>query len=53
MHICFLNKLDLVKTKGYNIEVVWESDFKSDRTIIEKIINKYEQQNNTSTPERS
>ena len=47
------DKLDLVKTKGYNIEVIWESDFKSDRTIIEKIINKYEQQKNNSTPERS
>jgi len=47
------NKLDLIKSKGYYIEVVWESDFNSDKTIIEKIINKYEQQNNVSTPERS
>ena len=47
------NKLDLIKSKGYNLEVVWEADFNSDKTIIEKIINKYEQQNNVSTPERS
>jgi G:T-mismatch repair DNA endonuclease (very short patch repair protein) len=36
------NKIDLIKEKGYNLEVVWESDYKSDKTIINKIIKKYD-----------
>lgn len=35
-------KIDLIKQKGYNLEVVWESDYKSDKTIINKIIKKYD-----------
>jgi G:T-mismatch repair DNA endonuclease (very short patch repair protein) len=47
------SKLDLIKSKGYNIEVIWEFDFKSNKTIIEEIIFKYERQQKNSTPERS
>jgi hypothetical protein len=47
------DKLDLIKSKGYNIEVIWEFDFKSNKTIIEEIIFKYERQQKNSTPERS
>jgi G:T-mismatch repair DNA endonuclease (very short patch repair protein) len=36
------NKIDLVIEKGYNLEVVWESDYKSDKTIINKLIKKYD-----------
>lgn len=36
------NKIDLIKEKGYNLEVVWESDYKSDKTIINKLIKKYD-----------
>jgi G:T-mismatch repair DNA endonuclease (very short patch repair protein) len=46
-------KLDLIRKKGYNIEVIWEFDFKSNKTIIEEIIFKYERQKNNSTPGRS
>jgi G:T-mismatch repair DNA endonuclease (very short patch repair protein) len=46
-------KLDLIRKKGYNIEVIWEFDFRSNKTIIEEIILKYERQKNNSTPGRS
>ena len=36
------NKIDLAVEKGYNLEVVWESDYKSDKTIINKLIKKYD-----------
>lgn len=36
------NKIDLVTGKGYNLEVVWESDYKLDKTIINKLIKKYD-----------
>ena len=36
------NKIDLIKENGYNLEIVWESDFKDDNTIINKIIKKYD-----------
>lgn len=36
------NKIDLIKNKGYNLEVVWESDYKSDKTIINNLIKKYD-----------
>lgn len=35
-------KLELLKSFGYNLEVVWEDDYKSDKTIINNIINKYD-----------
>jgi len=35
------NKLDLAKTNGYNIEIIWESDYKRDKNIINQIIEKY------------
>jgi G:T-mismatch repair DNA endonuclease (very short patch repair protein) len=35
-------KVDLILENGYNLEVVWESDYKKDKTIINKIIKKYE-----------
>jgi G:T-mismatch repair DNA endonuclease (very short patch repair protein) len=36
------NKVDLILKKGYNLEVVWESDLKNDHTIINKLIKKYD-----------
>ena len=36
------NKIDLIKGKGYNLEIVWESDLKEDNTLINKIIKKYD-----------
>jgi len=36
------NKIDLIKKSGYNLEIVWESDLKSDPTIINKLIKKYD-----------
>ena len=36
------NKIDLIKEKGYNLEIVWESDLKEDNTIINKLIKKYD-----------
>lgn len=47
-----LRKLELIKSYGYNLEIVWESDLKSDPDIIKKIINKYDSKNNFA-PERS
>ena len=35
-------KLELLRNFGYNLEVVWEDDYKSDKTIINNIINKYD-----------
>lgn len=35
-------KIDLIKHYGYNLEVVWESDYKKDNTIINKLIKKYD-----------
>ena len=46
------NKLELIKNNGYILEVIWESDFKSNDKIIKHIIEKYVT-NNSSTPERS
>jgi len=40
-----LRKLELIKSYGYNLEVIWESDYKSDPNIIKKIINKYDKSN--------
>jgi len=36
------NKIDLIKEYGYNLEVVWESDYNTDKSIINKIIKKYD-----------
>jgi G:T-mismatch repair DNA endonuclease (very short patch repair protein) len=36
------NKIDLIRSYGYNLEVVWESDLKEDNTIINKLIKKYD-----------
>jgi|694.fasta_scaffold138646_1 hypothetical protein len=36
------NKVDIILNNGYNLEVVWESDYISDRTIINKLIKKYD-----------
>ncbi len=36
------NKIDLIKEKGYNLEIVWESGLKEDNTIINKLIKKYD-----------
>lgn len=35
------SKVDLIKSYGYNIEVVWECDFNTDNKIIETILDKY------------
>jgi G:T-mismatch repair DNA endonuclease (very short patch repair protein)/predicted transcriptional regulator len=47
-----LLKLELIKELGYNIEVVWESDYKKDKQIIKNIINNYDNRNKNA-PERS
>lgn len=36
------NKIDLIKSYGYNLEIVWESELKEDNTIINKLIKKYD-----------
>jgi hypothetical protein len=36
------DKIDLIKNSGYNLEIVWESDLKNDRTLIYKLIKKYD-----------
>jgi len=38
-------RIDLIKSFGYTLEVVWESELKSDNKIIKKIINKYVNRN--------
>ena len=35
-------KIDLIKSYGYNLEVIWESDLKHDNNKIIEIINKYD-----------
>jgi G:T-mismatch repair DNA endonuclease (very short patch repair protein) len=35
-------KIDLIRRNGYNLEIVWESDLKSDNTLINKLIKKYD-----------
>jgi G:T-mismatch repair DNA endonuclease (very short patch repair protein) len=32
------HKIDLIREKGYNLEIVWESDLKKDHTLINKLI---------------
>jgi G:T-mismatch repair DNA endonuclease (very short patch repair protein) len=36
------HKIDLIREKGYNLEIVWESDLKKDHTLINKLIKKYD-----------
>lgn len=36
------NKIDLIKSKGYNLEVIWETDYEKNHKIIEEILKKYE-----------
>jgi|688.fasta_scaffold47265_5 hypothetical protein len=45
-------KLELVRSYGYNLEVVWETDLKHDKNLIKKIINIYDK-SITNAPERS
>jgi len=42
-------KLELAKNLGYNLEVIWESDYKSDSNIINQILTKYDTRNNTTS----
>jgi G:T-mismatch repair DNA endonuclease (very short patch repair protein) len=46
------NKLELIRNYGYNLEVVWESDLKTNNDIILEIIHKYDKKHNFA-PERS
>lgn len=46
------NKLELIRNYGYNLEVVWETDLKTNNDIILEIIHKYDKQHNFA-PERS
>jgi G:T-mismatch repair DNA endonuclease (very short patch repair protein) len=46
------SKLDLVKSCGYNVEVIWEKQFRNNEQIIENIISKYDTKSIT-TPKRS
>jgi len=46
------NKLELIKSYGYNLEVIWEKDLKNSNKLIENIISKYDTKFNP-TPERS
>ena len=36
------DKVDLIKEKGYNLEVVWESQLKKNPKLINQIIKKYD-----------
>lgn len=36
------SKVDLIKSYNYNLEVIWETDFKSNKDIIKNLIKKYE-----------
>lgn len=43
------SKLELIKSYGYNLEVIWESDLKNNNKQLFSILEKYDKQNN-STP---
>jgi G:T-mismatch repair DNA endonuclease (very short patch repair protein) len=45
-------KLELIKSYGYNLEVIWEKDLKNNNKLIENIISRYDTKFN-SAPERS
>jgi G:T-mismatch repair DNA endonuclease (very short patch repair protein) len=47
-----VKKLELIKSYGYNLEVIWEKDLKNNNKLIENIISKYDTKFN-SAPERS
>jgi G:T-mismatch repair DNA endonuclease (very short patch repair protein) len=36
------NKVDLIIKRGYNLEIIWESDLKDDPDLINKILKKYD-----------
>lgn len=38
---CFFKYIDLIKSYGYNLEVVWEGDLKLNNKLIEIIIQNY------------
>jgi G:T-mismatch repair DNA endonuclease (very short patch repair protein) len=38
-------RIDYLKNLGYNLEVIWESDFKNDNKIINIILDKYAKSN--------
>jgi G:T-mismatch repair DNA endonuclease (very short patch repair protein) len=46
------DKLDLIRSNGYNLEVIWEGDLKNNNKLIKNIITKYVT-NINSTPEWS
>ena len=46
------SKLDLIKSCGYNVEVIWEKQFRNNEQIIENIISKYDTKSITA-PKRS
>ena len=48
------NKLYLTEKHNYNCEVIWEMDYKKDKNIINKILEKYEstQNKNYCNPKR-
>lgn len=52
MRVFLLKKVELVKSYGYNLEVVWEGDLKLNNKLINIIIQKYVSKFK-STPERS
>lgn len=33
--------VDLIRNNGYNLEVIWEQEFKNDNKLINKILEKY------------
>ena len=45
-------KLELIKSYGYNLEVIWEKGLKNNNKLIENIISRYDTKFN-SAPERS
>ena len=46
------SKLDLIESCGYNVEVIWEREFRDNQSIIEEIISKYDTKSITA-PKRS
>jgi G:T-mismatch repair DNA endonuclease (very short patch repair protein) len=46
------SKLDLIKSCGYNVEVIWEKQFRNNEQIIENLISKYDTKSITA-PKRS
>jgi len=38
-------KIDLIKSNGYNLEVIWETEYNKNPKLINKIIKKYVKKN--------